>query len=61
MNTTQTKPDWTVRKNVTLPADMHAEIKHLAQRDGLQVYAVIAEAVRLYKLLHQTEGNHANV
>jgi hypothetical protein len=45
--------DWTVRKNVTLPEQMHAEIKNLAQRDGVPVYAVVAEAIRLYKALHQ--------
>ena len=54
--TTQYKPDWTVRKNITLPADLHAEAKHLAQRDGLQVYAVIAEALRLYAAIHPVKN-----
>lgn len=53
------KPDWTVRKNVTLPEDLHARIKGLAQRDGLQVYAVIVEALRLYEKVHE-DGYHAN-
>lgn len=51
--TTKQPLDWTVRKNITLPEQMHAEIKQLAQRDSLPVYAVIAEAIRLYKALHQ--------
>ena len=55
--TTQYKPDWTVRKNVTLPEDVHARIKHLAQRDRLQVYAVIVEALRLYEALHPGDGD----
>jgi len=58
MTTTQYKPDWTVRKNVTLPEDLHARIKRLAQRDDLQVYAVIVEALRLYEKVHE-DGYHA--
>lgn len=58
--TTKQPLNWTVRKNITLPEDMHAEIKLLSQRDGVPVYAVVAEAIRLYKALHQPEGNHAN-
>jgi len=54
------KPDWTVRKNVTLPEDLHARIKGLAQRDRLQVYAVIVEALRLYEAVHQNGGEDAN-
>jgi len=49
------KPDWTVRRNITLPEDLHAEAKHLARRDGLQVYAVIAEALRLYQGVYPTQ------
>ena len=56
--TTQYKPDWTVRKNVTLPEDLHTRIKGLAQRDGLQVYAVRVEALRLYEAVHQNGGNN---
>ena len=58
--TTKQPLDWTVRKNITLPEQMHAEIKQLSQRDGLPVYAVVAEAIRLYKALHQDASNHAN-
>ena len=54
------KLDWTVRKNITLPEDMHAEIKLLSQRDGVPVYAVIVEAIRLYKALHQNGNDHDN-
>ena len=53
------KPDWTVRKNVTLPVDLHARIKHLSQRDDVHVYAVIAEALRLYEALHQNSDHEA--
>lgn len=51
------KPDWTVRKNVTLPVDLHARIKYLSRRDDKQVYAIIVEALRLYEALHQ-DGDH---
>lgn len=56
--TTPYKPDWTVRKNVTLPVDLHARIKHLSQRDEVHVYAVIAEALRLYEALHQNGSDN---
>ena len=51
------KPDWTVRKSVTLPVDLHARIKHLSQRDDRQVYEIIVEALRLYEAFYQN-GDH---
>lgn len=51
MKTTTPKPNWTVRKNVTLPEDLHAEVKRLARRDRLHVYEVIAEGLRLYEAI----------
>lgn len=45
---------------IGVPEQVHADVKMLAARDRVSMYAVIIEAVRLYKALHQDGDNHAS-
>lgn len=46
---------------IGVPEQVHADVKMLAARDRTSMYAVIIEAVRLYKALHQDgASDHAN-
>lgn len=47
-------------KVIGVPEQVHADVKMLAARDRVSMYAVIIEAVRLYKALHQDGDNHAS-
>ncbi len=52
------KPDWSKRKNITLPADLADGIIKAAQDRGIPVYRLVNEAVKTWALLHPVNGKH---
>ena len=46
-------------KVIGVPEEVHADVKMLAARDRISMYAVVIEAVRLYKRFHE-DARHAN-
>ena len=43
-----TKPDWTRRKNITLPEDMFDFVETVAETRRLPIYQLVYDAVDLY-------------
>ena len=48
----QLKPDWTQRKNITLPAIMFEFVAEVADTRRLPLYQLVYEAVDLYSKVH---------
>lgn len=52
-----TKPDWTNRKNITMPADMVDSIRRAALERDIKVYQLVDAAVDAYLRSNPVNGN----
>lgn len=48
----QTKPDWTRRKNITLPEDLFDFVEMVAETRRLPIYQLVYDAVDIYAKLN---------